>query len=124
MGNLDNFKNFVKNNPHLITYVNNGSYTWQKFYEMYDLYGEKHDIWNNFIKKEEVKEKAHEEKKKPWDDFINMAKNIDVDKIQSGISSLEKALALVGDIFVSKDSNKTPSKEEYKPRPIFRRFED
>ena len=44
MGNLDNFKNFVKNNPHLITYVNNGSYTWQKFYEMYDLYGEKHDI--------------------------------------------------------------------------------
>ena len=124
MAKIDDFKSFVKNNPRLINHVKSGSMTWQKFYEMYDLYGGEHDIWNNFIKKEDVKEKVHEEKKKPWDDFINMAKNIDVDKIQSGISSLEKALALVGDIFVSKDSNKTPSKEEYKPRPIFRRFED
>ena len=40
MTNIDNFKSFVKKNPKLITFVKNGSMSWQKFYELYDLYGE------------------------------------------------------------------------------------
>ena len=40
MTNVDNFKSFVKKNPNLISYVRNGNMTWQKFYEIYDLYGE------------------------------------------------------------------------------------
>ena len=43
---LDNFKKFVKENPKLVNFVRNGDMTWQKFYELYDLYGPFHDIWN------------------------------------------------------------------------------
>ena len=42
------FKMFVRSNPNLIRYVNNGSKTWQDFYEMYDIYGENSDIWNKY----------------------------------------------------------------------------
>ena len=40
MSKKEEFKTFIKNNPGFIKYVNNGEMTWQKFYEMYDLYGE------------------------------------------------------------------------------------
>ena len=35
----EEFKNFVRTKPELIKYVQNGKMTWQKFYELYDLYG-------------------------------------------------------------------------------------
>lgn len=128
MGKLDNFKNFVKKNPHLIHYVNEKGYTWQKFYEMYDLYGEEHDIWNDYVKeekKEETFQKEETKKNSPWEDMINYAKNIDMDKIQTGIQSLQKAISLVGELFVSKEDNSpNVSSNHYEPRPIFRRFED
>ena len=43
----EEFKEFVKKNPKLITYVNNNEMTWQKFYEMYDLYGESNEVWKD-----------------------------------------------------------------------------
>ena len=48
MSNIDNFKTFVKNNPSFATYIKNGSMTWQKFYELYDMYGESSSIWNEY----------------------------------------------------------------------------
>ena len=46
MTKIDNFKDFVKRNPNLVTYVKKGQNTWQNFYELYDLYGEDNSIWN------------------------------------------------------------------------------
>ena len=44
MANKEEFKNFVRKNPTLVNYVNNNEMTWQKFYEMYDMYGESNDV--------------------------------------------------------------------------------
>ena len=44
----DEFKKFVRNNPQLINYVKSNQMTWQQFYEIYDLYGENDNIWNDF----------------------------------------------------------------------------
>ena len=33
---MDDFKEFVRNNNHLISYIKNGSKSWQDFYEIYD----------------------------------------------------------------------------------------
>ncbi len=44
MASVDSFKGFVKKNPILITFVRNNEMTWQKFYEIYDLYGEDKNI--------------------------------------------------------------------------------
>ena len=49
-----------------------------------------------------------------------MAKNVDVDKVQEGITSLQKTLALFGDLF----ANKNTSTNGYNPRPLYRRFDD
>ena len=45
---LNDFKNFVKTMPSLSSYVNNGKMTWQKFYDMYSLYGENNNIWDKY----------------------------------------------------------------------------
>ena len=36
----ETFKEFIRNKPYLIDYVNDNTMSWQKFYELYDLYGE------------------------------------------------------------------------------------
>ena len=44
------FKEFVKKNPNLISFVERGETNWQKLYELYDLYGESSDVWNKYLK--------------------------------------------------------------------------
>ena len=44
----ESFKQFAKQHPEFIKYINNGEMTWQKFYELYDMYGDNSDIWNKY----------------------------------------------------------------------------
>ncbi len=113
MSKIDDFKNFVKKNPNLIKHVNNNTMTWQKFYEMYDLYGENNDIWQKYNNTEEEKNDLK------TSEFLNFIKNINIEKLQSGMESVSRVLSLVSEI-----GNKTETKEEYNPRPIYKHFED
>ena len=117
MNKVDLFKEFVKNNSFLISYVKNGEKTWQDMYEIYDLYGEDEEAWEKFL----IKDKSNNKSSSYFDEFVKMAKNIDVDKVQEGITSLQKALGLFGELFTKKDGN---DGKEYNPRPLYRRFED
>ena len=113
MDNLENFKSFVKANPQFASFIKNGSMTWQKFYELYDMYGEDSEIWNEF--------KELPKKNSPTiSDIVNMAKNIDIDKLQDGVNSLSKAVGLFSELFV----NNNNIVDDYKPRAIYQRFED
>ena len=112
MDNLDNFKQFVKNNPTFASYIKDGSMTWQKFYELYDMYGEESTIWDEY--KEEKK------KNTTLNDIVNMAKNIDMNKLQDGVNSLSKAVGLFSDLFRDRNNNTNI----YKPRAIYKRFDD
>ncbi len=49
-----------------------------------------------------------------------MFKNVDLDSIQNGVNSIQRVLGVFQD-FNKKD---TPTKETYKPRPIYKHFED
>ena len=49
MAKMDDFKSFVKKNPNLVNYVKNDTMSWQKFYELYDLYGEDENIWGEYL---------------------------------------------------------------------------
>jgi len=113
MDNLDNFKQFIKSNPSFASYIKDGTMTWQKFYELYDMYGEDSSIWNEY---------KQEKKKSPTlNDIVNMAKNIDMNKLQDGVNSLSKAVSLFSDLFSSKAGTNTTT---YKPRAVYKRFED
>lgn len=126
MSKVDEFKSFVKNNPVLIKHIKNGEMTWQKFYEIYDIYGEEEEVWNEYLTDRAAKENIKENNNTRssgyrLEDFINMAKNIDVNKVQDSLTSLQKTLSLFGDLFISKDGGKSNS---YNPRPLYRKFED
>ena len=113
MDNLDNFKKFIRNHPSFASYIKDGSMTWQKFYELYDMYGEDSEVWNDYKK---------EPKKSPTiNDIVNMAKNIDMNKLQDGVNSLSKAVGLFSDLFANKSNQATNT---YKPRAVYKRFED
>lgn len=118
MDKKEQFKAFVRKHPILIEYVENNQMTWQKFYEIHDLYGEDETVWNKYLNNTT---KETNTKTPNWSDLINMAKSIDVDKVQSGITSLQKALGLVSDLFI-KDNNQNTT--TYTPRPLYRSFED
>ncbi|MGN1342226.1 MAG: spore coat protein YlbD [Bacilli bacterium] len=122
MTNIDNFKSFVKKNPKLITFVKNGSMSWQKFYELYDLYGEDDSVWNEYVKEEkkEVKQETRNNTNS-LSNIVEMAKNIDAAKLQDGITSIQKAISLFGDMLTK--NNQTTS-SNYTPRPVYRRFDD
>lgn len=105
------FKEFVKTHPSLVKYVNNGDMSWQKFYEMFDLYGEDNSIWDKYI---------NTQKPNVSHDALSWIKNIDVDSLQSGINSIQRVIGLLQDFSVSDNKQQ----EEYKPRPLYKHFED
>ena len=120
MSKIDEFKVFAKANPTFANYIKDGSMTWQKFYELYDMYGEDKSVWDEYLKnssKEETKASNN-----TFNEFLNMAKNMDVDKVQSGITSLQKAISLFGDLFISSKTGNNSN--NYEPRPIYKRFDD
>lgn len=125
MTKIDNFKSFVRKNPNLITYVREKNTSWQELYELYDLYGEDPTIWNKYLNKEKKKieeQTTSTSNTNPLNNILTMAKNIDADKLQDGLSSIQKAVDLFGGLLV-KDKG-TSTKSDYLPRPVYKRFDD
>ena len=116
MTKKDEFKEFVKKNPKLIKHIREGNKTWQEFYELYDLYGEEDEVWKDYISVASVATATA-----GVTDFLSWFKNIDLDTIQNGVNSLQRVLGVVQDL--GKKDNSKPT-EEYKPRPIYKHFED
>ena len=123
----EEFKEFVRKNPSLISYVKSNEMSWQKFYEMYDLYGEDNEVWNDYIKKQED-EKIESTAVKTGiagltlSEVVNWFKNVDLDGLQEGIGNVQRVLGVVQDF--SKKDNTTTEKNTYKPRPLYKHFED
>ena len=119
----EEFKSFVRKNPSLIKYVNNNSMTWQKFYEMYDMYGESNDIWNNYLNTASnniVKTNTLSSSENAFRELVNTVKGINLEKVQKGINSLQKTISLVQEL----GSSNNTSPKEYERRPIYKHFED
>jgi len=109
----EDFKNFVNNHKELIRYVNTDKMTWQKFYDMYNLYGENSDIWDEYLKKEEPKSSIS------FSDILDSIKKLDPDEVQKNINSLNKILSLISTLVTKEES-----KQEYEPMPLYKKFED
>jgi len=116
MTKKEEFKEFVKKNPKLVKYVKDGTSNWQQFYEIYDLYGEDKDAWKDYLPI------ATATTAFTMPDFMSWIKNIDLDSFQNGVSSLQRVLGVVQDLS-GKNTSAKPN-EEYKPRPMYKHFED
>ncbi len=126
MDKLDAFKEFVRGNPGLIKHVKSNDMTWQKFYEIYDLYGAEDNIWKPYLNTSDnrVAETVTTAAAGAigFNDIVNWLKNVDINTVQSGINSVQRVVGVLQD-FTTKDKSETP-KEEYRPRPLYKNFDD
>ena len=108
----EDFKNFVNNHKELIKYVNTDKMTWQKFYDMYSLYGEDNSVWNEYFNNKV-------ETNTSLSSIIDNLKKLDPDEVSKNINTINKALTLIGSLFAKDDV-----KDTYEPMPLYKKFED
>lgn len=120
----EDFKLFVRRNPSLASHVNNRSISWQQLYEMYNLYGENSNVWNEYLTP--VQTSSNISKVTPvnemaFKELINMVKNVDLEKVRQGIEGVQKTISLVQDLGFG---NNNRVREEYHGRPLYQHFDD
>lgn len=120
MSKKDEFKLFVKQHPQLIRYVKTDEMTWQKFYEIYSLYGNENDVWDKYFNNTDDSSSGSKESMSV-SDLIDMIKKIDLNNVQKNITNINKALALVQSLIVKDEVTNT---DTYTPRPLYKKFED
>ena len=101
MSKIEDFKKFVSIHPEFIEEVQRNNITWQKLFELYDMYGENSSYWDNI-----------NSSKNTFDlkSLFNTIKNINLDSLEQNISSIQKAVGIVEEFT-------KPSKEEEKVKP-------
>ena len=121
----DSFKEFVKKNNNLINIVEKGETTWQKLYELYDLYGENSSIWNKYLNNNTNNNTSNNVNisnlTNNFKEIINFVKGIDLNSIQKGLNGLDKAIDAFKDILPDKPKS---SDSIYEPRPNYTYYED
>ena len=114
------FKKFVRVHPELGTSVMNNKTSWQKLYELYDMYGEESDVWDKYINKNTILQTTTHSRETTFSDLVNMIKNVDLESVQKGVTNLQKTIGLLQDIGIG-----AATKEKvYEPRPMYKYFDD
>ncbi len=117
----DTFKSFARLHPELATTVLDGKASWQQLYELFEIYGEKNSIWNNYIQTTSAINNASQTATSSVRDVVNTFKNLDMESVQKGITNIQKTIGLLQDIGLG---SKTPTPKTYEPRPLYKHFED
>ncbi len=109
----ESFKSFVRNKPELVRYVRDQKTSWQKLYEIYELYGENSSVWNDYLKGSGSKLSTS------FSDIINTIKGIDLEKLQNGIDSIQNTISLIQNF-----GNNKVNTNNYEPRYHYQRMDD
>jgi len=120
MSKKDDFKEFVKTKPELVSFIKDGQMTWQKFYEIYDIYGSDEAAWSDYTRSSKNTNLTDS-----ISTITDMVKKIDVESIQKHINTAQKALGIVQEL-TTKSTNITSNlaKGPVTPRPLNKFFED
>ncbi len=112
----EEFKIFAKSHPELVEYIKTGDMTWQKFYEIYDIYGDDNNAWSSYIKST----------KTGINNISDIIKGIDTNSIQKHINTAQKAIGVVQELTgkTSTSGVANLAKGPLNPRPINKFFED
>lgn len=118
MDKKEAFKSFAKSHPELLNSVRNNETSWQKLYEVYDIYGESNEAWDTYFNRGGTNTSSNN-----FSSISNIVKNIDMNSIQKHINTAQKALSLVEEL-TTKGASNVASKTPITPRPINKFFED
>lgn len=116
MDKKEAFKTFAKGHPELINSIKTGEASWQKLYEVYDIYGEDDRAWSTYFNKGASTNSIG--------NITEIVKNIDMDSVQKHINTAQKALGLVQELTGKTAGATSTIKGPTTPRPINKFFED
>ena len=119
MNKKEEFKRFASLHPELIKYIKNGNMTWQKFYEIYDIYGDNQEAWSEYINSSTTNTTDSS-----LNQITKMVKNVDMDSIQKHINTAQKALGFISELTSKGSPVENISKGPLNPRPLNKFFED
>jgi len=111
------FKEFAKSHPELLNSIKNGESSWQKLYEVYDIYGEDDRAWSTYFNKSEPVSNN-------FNNITDIVKNIDMESVQKHINTAQKALGLVQELTGKGAGISEAVKGPVSPRPLNKFFED
>ena len=122
MSKKEEFKEFIRNKPELVEYIKNKEMTMQKFYEIYDIYGNDENAWKPY---ERSAESSSNNNGLSMSKITDIMKKINVDELQKHINTAQKALGVVEDL-TSKSTNSVSNlvKGPLSSRPLNKFFED
>ncbi len=120
MSKKDEFKEFAYKNKHLSKLVQEGKTTWQQLYETYDIYGSDNEIWKTYETPKKEEHKTSDGVKS----ILNNLKNIDMDKLEENIGSLQKALGFLEEIALTRSEKKEEKTNKKKKNTEIERFFD
>ncbi len=106
MSKKENFKSFISKNPSFALSVKSGKTSWQKMYELYDLYGEDNKVWEDYRSSEEIETKNSFNLK----GLLSSLSGINLETFQNNISSLQKAVGFLEDL--TRDNKKKTTKKK------------
>ena len=120
MDKKEAIKNIASLHPELVSYIKNGEMSWQKFYEIYDIYGEDSSAWQSYLQPSSSVSSISSA-----DALASKLKNMDMNSIQEHIKTAQKALNLVSELTGKTEVTSPLSASVPKvPRPINQFFED
>ncbi|MBE6156236.1 MAG: hypothetical protein E7161_00615 [Firmicutes bacterium] len=122
MSKKEEFKDFIRNKPELVEYIKNKEMTMQKFYEIYDVYGNDENAWKPY---ERSNPNSTSSSGLSVSKITDLVKNINVDELQKHINTAQKALGIVEEL-TSKGTNNVSNlaKGPLTSRPLNKFFED
>ncbi len=123
MDKKEEFKEFIKSKPELVDYVKNKEYTWQDFYEVFDLYGKDESVWKKYKEKKSDNE-GNERKNASITELTDLVKNINIDNVQKYINNAQKAINVISELTAKKTSTDTVQTIAKTPRVINKFFGD
>lgn len=116
----ETFKSFVRSYPELGNSVMDNKTSWQKLYELYELYGEDSNVWDKYIVRKDSSLISNNSRESSFTELINMIKKVDLDSVQKGVSNLQKTIGLLQDIGIGSKAQEPV----YEPRPLYKYFDD
>ncbi|WP_349410381.1 spore coat protein YlbD [Pseudalkalibacillus sp. SCS-8] len=115
---VEQFKMFVRSHPGLIDHVKSGNQSWQEVFTEWNLLGEEHEQWGQYIErnigvssKKKVKTKSKNVNDLSVGELLNMFKNLDIEEVREYVSQFSSAVTGIQEMlqqFQSKGPSRPP----------------
>ena len=125
MSKKEEFKLFASKNKYLSVFVRVGQTTWQYFFENFVIYVSDAIIWDDFKNDYKKEEKKSDTKVSDGvKSILENLKNVDMDKLEENIGSLQKALGFLEEIVILRQDKKEEKKTTKRKNTEIERFFD